>query len=285
MYNWTWDWGWGWGWGWAAIIGGLIALAIFILPWFFFLLNLQTLLQRVSPGNRAMPAGYVWLNFIPVFNLGWFLYTVIKVRDSVRAEYEARRWPAEGDFGYNVGIVAGILSIASFFLGWVPFIGWAAGIGWLVSWIIYWLKTSDLKNRLVEPQVWAGPTPSAPYGGPAGPPTGGYGQPMGPVSGYGVPGAPPAGYGYGPPAGPSAGQGQPAPHGPQGAYGSAPYAPASQPPPGQAAGAGPAVPVPGSGSQAGGEQPKSEQAKRCAACGAAYDSQDRFCRSCGLPLP
>ena len=121
-------WAWNWGWGWAATVGAIILLGIFLLPWFFFLLNLQTTLNRVSDRNRAMPAGYVWLNFIPIFNLGWFIYTVTKVRDSVRGEYRARGWAPEGDFGYNVGLATGILAIAAVFLGWVPVVGWALGI-------------------------------------------------------------------------------------------------------------------------------------------------------------
>jgi len=123
---------WAWGWGWAVAILAIILLGILVLPWFFFLLNLQTTLNRVSDRNRAMPAGHVWLNFIPVFNLGWFIYTVMKVRDSVRAEYQSRGWAAEGDFGYNVGLAAGILAIVSFFLGLVPVLGWGLAIAELV---------------------------------------------------------------------------------------------------------------------------------------------------------
>ena len=111
------SWAWDWGWGWAAAVGGIILLGIFLIPWFFFLLNLQNLLNRVSDHNRAMPAGYVWLNFIPIFNLGWFIYTVTKVRDSVKAEYRSRNWVLEGDFAYNVGLAAGVLAIVTFFMG------------------------------------------------------------------------------------------------------------------------------------------------------------------------
>jgi len=157
-------WGWDFGWGWAAVIGSLILLALLVLPWFFFLLNLQTLLSRVSPQNRSMSPGQVWLNFIPIFNLGWFIYTVAKVRDSVRAEYQSRRWPIEGDQGYNVGLVAGILAIAAFVIGWIPVLGWAIGIAELVCWILYWLKTHEIKNRLGEgPLPWRGQT-TPPYG-------------------------------------------------------------------------------------------------------------------------
>ena len=35
--------------------------------------------------------------------LGWFIYTVIKVKDSLQAEFRARGWFIDGDLGYNVG--------------------------------------------------------------------------------------------------------------------------------------------------------------------------------------
>jgi hypothetical protein len=125
----------------------VIVLAILIIPWFFFLLNLNGLLEQVDPRRRAMSPGHVWLNFIPVFNLGWFLYTVVRVRDSVRAEYAARGWTPDGDFGYSVGLIAGVLGILSVF-GIIPFLGWAVSLGALVCWIVYWLKTSEFKHRL-----------------------------------------------------------------------------------------------------------------------------------------
>ena len=168
-WSWGWDSDWGWGWGWVAAVGGIILLGIFLIPWFFFLLNLQNTLNRVSDRNRAMPSGHVWLNFIPIFNLGWFIYTVTKVRDSVKAEYRSRNWTIEGDFGYNVGLATGVLAIVSFFMGWVPVLGWAVGIAQLVCWIIYWLKTHELKNTLGESGTLAGPAPYAPpppYGAP-----------------------------------------------------------------------------------------------------------------------
>ncbi len=152
---WGWDWG---GWAWLAGVGVVLLLGLFILPWFFFLLNLHNLLGKVSPVNRAMPAAHVWLNFIPVFNLAWFLYTVVKVRDSVRNEYRARGWPEEGDPGYNLGLATGVLAIVTFVMGWVPVLGWAFGIAQLVCWILYWLRTNELKNRLggVAPAVSSG---------------------------------------------------------------------------------------------------------------------------------
>ena len=141
----------------------LFPLALLLIPWVFFLLNLRSLLWRVHPQNRAMSPDQVWLNFIPVFNLGWFIYTVAKVRDSARAEYHSRGWDPSADFGYNVGLAAGILWICSAFLWWIPLIGWAVVIAWLVCWIIYWLKTSDLKHQLEAGPPWFGTGAPPPY--------------------------------------------------------------------------------------------------------------------------
>ncbi len=272
--SWFWDSDWGWGWGWVAAVGGIILLGIFLVPWFFFLLNLQNTLNRVSASNRAMPAGHVWLNFIPIFNLGWFIYTVTKVRDSVKAEYRSRNWAPEGDFGYNVGLATGVLAIVSFFMGWVPVLGWAVGIAQVVCWIIYWLKTAELKNRLGETGRSIGPAPYAP-----------------PYPGFPVP-----------PSAAAPGVAQP-------------YPPATVPPvvaapipalwgeeqtgeagtPAEIAGevtAGEALAEAPAGDEVAGDEggaPQSAvaggEASLCAGCGAAYDSGDKFCRTCGLPLP
>ena len=157
MFMWGWDWGWGGLWSFFWVI---FVIAIFVVPWLFFLLNLRSLLERVSPVNRAMSPDQVWLNFIPVFNFGWFIYTVAKVRDSVKAEYQSRNWMPEGDYGYNVGLAAGILGICSVVFGWIPLLGWGVSVAALVAWVIYWLKTADLKSRL----GYGSPTPYAGYG-------------------------------------------------------------------------------------------------------------------------
>lgn len=228
-----------WGWGWLAGIGVIILLGIFLLPWFFFLLNLQNLLDHVSPANRRMTPGLVWLNFIPIFHLGWFIYTVIKVKDSVSAEFQSRGWIVDGDLGYNVGLTAGILWIASFFIGWIPFIGWVLPLAGVVCWIIYWLKISDLKHRLEGLPAWVRPGVYPATYPPAVPPyTAGYPQP------------------YVPPA--------------------TPTTPVAPPPPAGSA----------DGSSDEDATAKTEAREtRCGACGSKLDPGDRFCRSCGLPLP
>jgi hypothetical protein len=258
------------GWTWLAGVGVIIFLGVLLLPWFFFLLNLQNLLNQVSPANRKMKPGLVWLNFIPLFVLGWFIYTVIKVRDSVVAEYQTRGWIPDGDLGYNVGLTAGVLLIAGFFISWIPFIGWVLPLAFLVCWIIYWLKTSDLKQRLEGPPAWgrfgAYPPVYPPgYPAPLPPSAGRYPQPYGPQP-YGPPGAP-------------------------GAPGTAPAQPGGPPAAAPLGGAGaepPTAAAAGAAAAAAGEDTTAEteaREKDCGACGSKIDPGDRFCRSCGLPLP
>jgi hypothetical protein len=116
------------------------AFAVWLVVGFFFLLNLRDLLTQVSPQNRAMRPDQVWLNLIPLFNLAWIFVTVVKVRDSVGAEFRSRGWAPKGDFSLGLGIAAAILTI----LGWGPF-----GLAALVCWIVYWIRMSELKNQLI----------------------------------------------------------------------------------------------------------------------------------------
>jgi hypothetical protein len=238
-----------WGWGWLAGIGVIILLGVYLLPWFFFLMNLQALLSNVRPENRRMSPGRVWLNFIPVFQLGWFIYTVVKVRDSLSAEFKTRSWYIDGDLGYNVGLTAGVLWIASFVIGWIPFIGWVLPLAGTICWIIYWLKISDLKNRLDSGPAWN------------------RGQPM-----MYPPAFPPYAVRY--PREREVTEDVPV----QGESGARPGEDAT------AEGAEP--PEPDENATAGeftdaGQEPRE---LRCGACGAEFDPGDWFCRKCGLRL-
>jgi hypothetical protein len=125
------------------------AFVVWLVVGFFFLLNLRDLLTQVSPQNRAMQPDQVWLNLIPLFNLVWIFVTIVKVRDSVSAEFQSRGWAPKGDFSFGLGIAAAILTI----LSWGPF-----GLAALVCWIVYWIRMSELKSQLI---AYRGYSPSA----------------------------------------------------------------------------------------------------------------------------
>jgi hypothetical protein len=135
----------------TILIVGLVVAIIGLIIEIFFLLNLRNLLKQVSPQNQAMSPDLVWLNLIPIFGLGWIIYTVIKVRDSLQYEFQTRGWPVVGDFGYGVGLAYAILALTT----WIPYLGYATSLASLVCFVIYWVKTAQLKNQL----ALAGPAP------------------------------------------------------------------------------------------------------------------------------
>ena len=78
----------------GAVVAGIffliiVVLVICLIPMVFFLIHLQKLLNKCSVNNRAMEPGMVWLNLIPLFNLGWVFYTVFKVTESLKTEFKA----------------------------------------------------------------------------------------------------------------------------------------------------------------------------------------------------
>jgi hypothetical protein len=157
--------------------GGLFTLAIWlpllavgIVVQVFFLLNLRDVLRQVGPQNQKMAPNLVWLNFIPLFGIAWMFITVIRVRDSVRAEFVTRGWAPHGDYGFGVGLAYAILSI---------FLGLFTVVPFLICWGIYWSRTSELKNQLMHGRPPLGWVPSPPSPGQRGPT--GYGSSPGMV--------------------------------------------------------------------------------------------------------
>jgi hypothetical protein len=239
----------------VAVVFLIASLAITILS----LLTMQRLLNQVSYENRRMQPGLVWLNLIPLFSLGYIFYTVVKIRDSVQAEYASRRLPASGDYGFVLGITYGVVLVVSVILGWVPTdpyyftpMDWVqlivslAGLGLYVA---YWFKCNRMKKDLEssQPAVRYAPAPQYPGQGP-------YGAYGGQPGQYGGPGA------YGAP-----GQyGAPGPYGAPGQYGApGPYgAPAPYGAP------GPYLSAPAQAKQ-----------RSCPSCGSMEEGE--FCRSCG----
>lgn len=126
--------------GGGVIFGVLIALIIAV----FFLLTLSRTLAAVKTENRQMEPGLVWLNLIPVFNLFWMFYTVIRLGDSVVKEAADRSLDL-GDGGKTLGIVYAALVISSI----IPVIGILTSLAGLVVYVIYWVKIAGFKNQLV----------------------------------------------------------------------------------------------------------------------------------------
>lgn len=243
-----------------GLIAGLIGLVIGLVIQILFLLNLMRLLEAVQPQNRAMSPGLVFLNLIPVFSLGWMIYTVLKIKDSVRSE-NASRWGSSVNERntHTIGLVYAILAAAGFVLSFGGYasrgfsaFGGLVSLAVLILWIIYWVRTYRVRKDL-EMTAARGYGPGGQYG-PGGP----Y-APGGPSYGPGGPGySAGGGAGYASPAG-QAGAAPPA------------WQPPTSPPPS------------GSGTFAGTSAPESGRA--CSQCGKELNPNEQFCTACGMPAP
>lgn len=122
-----------------AVVGILlfygVVLVVVLVIQVLFLLSLSKCFQQISPRNRQMEPGLVWLNLIPVFQLVWLIITIIRLSDSLRDEYYDRRLRGDGDFGKTMGII--------FFVTWL-----LCGPLALIFLIIYWVKVAGYTRQL-----------------------------------------------------------------------------------------------------------------------------------------
>ena len=111
-----------------AIVVALVCLCIGILPTIFYLITLQNTLRLISPRNRQMEPGQVWLILIPLFGLGWNFKVIDDVSTSLGREFRARGIRSEPKPGYGVGLASAILILTS----WIPCIGGLSAIAYIV---------------------------------------------------------------------------------------------------------------------------------------------------------
>ncbi len=121
------------------IVGGIITAYV------FFLITLMKLLNKCAPENQTMEGGLVWLNFIPLFSLGWQVYTVIQVRNSLQAEFKSQNIKADDpQLGFGVGLAYAICQCCSI----IPLLGILTGIASIILGIVYWIKMYEYLQLL-----------------------------------------------------------------------------------------------------------------------------------------
>jgi hypothetical protein len=246
-----------------VLLFALAIAAVAIYVYYRFLRTLRDLLRAVSERNRTMQPGHVWLNFIPLFNIAWIFVTVIKIRDSVRAEFKYRGLRPDGDFGFGVGITFAVTSALSGGSAYssesldesvllvLSVVGGIISLTSFVCWIIYWSGAAHLRNVLntAVPVPGSLALPDRPSYQP--PP---WESPLGPPPASSSPGSPPQAVQYP--------QNQPGPW----LSGKQPAGPAQQ--------------------AAGAEAPTESSASAtvtCPHCGAVYRQGAGYCWACGKP--
>jgi len=125
----------------------LAAMAmVMIAPVIFYLLSLQKTLRLAGKENQRMRPGLIWLNLIPVFNLGWHFYTVLKISETLTA----RLGKQAGDGGRALGVITSLLIIGCLL---PSYRNWFA-LATLVLWVAYWVKITGY-NVFLQRQLAA----------------------------------------------------------------------------------------------------------------------------------
>ena len=123
----------------------IILFGVVLVPYIFFLIQLQEVLESCSHNNRQMDSGLVWLNLIPFFNLGWIFYTITKIKERLQFEFDDRKLDTDApDFGFSIGLSYAILSLCSI----IPIIGILTAVASFVLWILYWVKMNKYSTTL-----------------------------------------------------------------------------------------------------------------------------------------
>lgn len=144
---------------------GIVVLAM-ITVWILYLLTLQNALAAVSPQNRKMAPGMVWLivafallGMIPligiVFSIAgvvFFFFVVKNIAESLEAEYLSRGMNTVPKPTYNIGMayfaISLVMTVINLIKVSIPILGFLLAVGVLVCWIVYWVQVSQNKNRL-----------------------------------------------------------------------------------------------------------------------------------------
>jgi hypothetical protein len=125
-----------------------VALLALLIPTIIYLAALQKALQRCAPESRTMPPGQVWLMLIPLFNVVWEFFVVLRMASSLRNEFLRRQLPlADPEPGKTLGIAMCVLIATS----WIPVVGMFTGPASLVCWILYWIKIAGYSRQIEFP--------------------------------------------------------------------------------------------------------------------------------------
>lgn len=131
------------------VVGVFVAVIFLLVPLVFYIMTLQKTLNRCAPENRAIQPAMLWLLLVPCFNFVWHFFVVLKLAQTLGAEFQKRGLPGSPAPGKTLGLIM----CAFMCLSGIPlhFLRPLAGLAGLVCWILYWVKIAGLSKQL-EPQ-------------------------------------------------------------------------------------------------------------------------------------
>jgi hypothetical protein len=151
----------------------IVLLLAFVIPAILFFLAQQRILQVISPENREMSPGSVWLQLIPAFGMVWQFIVVARIAHSVTKEMASKMGESILDNSqvqikgtdesptYTIGIAYCILTTLGVIINYstryspvsLALFGSFFVLTGMVCWIIYWVRLVNTKNKLVELSV------------------------------------------------------------------------------------------------------------------------------------
>lgn len=90
-----------------------IYLVVLLATLIYYLITMSSALRQVSPDNRAMEPGLVFLGLIPCFMMVWSFVIAGRVSRSLEKEYQQRGLEGDGDFGWSIGLFASVFLIVT----------------------------------------------------------------------------------------------------------------------------------------------------------------------------
>jgi hypothetical protein len=130
----------------------VVLVVLLVLASSFFAAVTRTL-RRVSPENRRMEPGQVWLNLIPIFNIVWATVTVERVAESLRNEFRERGMDGPSErYGRGYGLTALVL-VLIVIPPVVAVVTWPLAFAYTIS---YWRQLNRYAERL-KPGAYSPP--------------------------------------------------------------------------------------------------------------------------------
>lgn len=160
----------------------LFIFLVFDVIYFLYIKNLFDLMKLVSPDNRRIAPGKIWLLLISfismiviiplftakempklydnildgieigaqIFLLIFTFYMVNKISESLATELKSRRVSNDPKPTLNAGMFMCICNTASLLAGvrYVAVIGILGSLLGLIAWIMYWVKTYEYRKKL-----------------------------------------------------------------------------------------------------------------------------------------
>lgn len=138
-------------------IVSFMILAPLIIVGILYVLSLSKLLKNISPENRSMNPGLVWLLFVPILNFIWHFVVVLNVTRSTEKEFAKLGINEQTNSARTIGLVASIawtlpLIINKFFdraMSLMILLTMFASIVTVVTFIMFWVKTSSFNKKLM----------------------------------------------------------------------------------------------------------------------------------------